>query len=348
LRRHTFWTWTLSWIALGLLFGCSDLPTKSSQSPVADEQLKTTYTIVNLGSAFERFWSLAKTKSFEEQLKIWNEVVEGPYRQFYDGMVWQKKENPKWEERKIRRLKEFFPKYQSLYGGMKAEFDQFDRTLKKQIDRFAQFFPDSHFNLPIYAAPTTTFNGKGGEGGDSGDPLGKTVLAFGIDMIIDRKDNPDVLYSHELFHIYHTAAASVSDKVFSNEGKLTLPLWLEGLATYVSQQMNSQASLADILMDKDLPNLTKKQIQFLAKKFVSESGQKAFDPAKPEFYKKWFAIDPQYSLGPALPQRCGYLLGLKVSERLAKKNKLQDMVHWNVAEAHRQVVKTLNEIALGQ
>jgi hypothetical protein len=324
------------------------MPACTSVAPTPSSSKTSDYKIVNLGPAFEKFWSLAENKRFTEQLEIWNRIVERPYQSFYDGMVWQRNDNPKWEERKMRRLKVFFPKYKSLHDKMKSQFDLFDEILKNQIDRFVQVFPDAHFDLPIYAAPTTTFNGKGGEGGDSGDPLSKTVLAFGIDMIVDRNDNPDVLYAHELFHIYHTAAAGVNEKVFLNEGKLTLPLWLEGLATYVSQQMNPQAPLTDVLMDKDLPLVTERQIRSLAKNFLVESGEKAFDPAKPEIYKKWFAIDPQFNLGPKLPQRCGYLLGLKVSERLAKKHKLQDMVHWNVAKAHQQVLNALHEIATGR
>lgn len=322
--------------------GCNSISPTLTATP---KEQKTSYKVVNLGPAFEKFWGVAKDKNFNEQLKLWDSLVEKSYQPFYDGMVWQKNENPKWEERKIRRLKEFFPKYHSLHDQMKIGFEQFDGVLKKQIGRFTQFFPDANFDLPIYAAPTATFNGKGSEGGDPGDPLGKTVLAFGIDMITDRNDNPDVLYSHELFHIYHTSAAGVNEKVFMSEGRLTLPLWLEGLATYVSQQMNPQASLSSILMDKKLPLVTKQQIRSLAHFFLTEANEKAFDSEKPDVYKKWFVIDPQFNLGPKLPQRCGYLLGLAVSEHLAQKNTLQAMVHWSVAEAHQQVIKALSEIA---
>lgn len=36
------------------------------------------YETVNLGPAFELFWSKAKDKTFDEQLKIWDEIVETP------------------------------------------------------------------------------------------------------------------------------------------------------------------------------------------------------------------------------------------------------------------------------
>lgn len=327
--------------ALSMLAGCATSAPKEKTMVVVPS---TQYQIKNLGTNFDQFWRKAKALSFEEQVKVWNEVVEHPYQAFYDGMVWQKEDNPKWEERKLRRLKEFFPKYQKLHDEMMSEFNSFDATLGKQISRFKEFFSDASFSLPIYAAPTTTFNGKGGEGGDSADPLGKTVLAFGIDMIVDRHDNPDVLYSHELFHIYHTDAAGVNEKVFLTEGRLTLPLWLEGLATYVSQQMNPNAPIDDILMDHDLPKVGEKEIRDLAVRFLKEANEKAFDTKNPETYKKWFAVDPQYNLGKGLPQRCGYLLGWKVAAQIAKKYPLSQMVHWRVAEAHEHVIVTLKDM----
>jgi hypothetical protein len=304
------------------------------------------YKVINLGPNFSQFWQSAKGQSFEDQLRAWNEFIETPYQTFYDEMVWQQSSNPKWEERKLRRLKEFFEKYPVLYPEMMNQFTQFDTTLKLQIEKFTHFFPDAYFDLSIYAAPTTTFNGKGGEGGDTEDKLGKTVLAFGIDMLVDLKNDPDVLYSHELFHIYHTSTIHMNEQIFLKQGHLTLPLWLEGLATYVSQQMNPNASLRDILMDKDLAEVSQQNIHTLAQMFIKESEEASFDMKKPEFYKKWFAIDPQFKIENGFPMRCGYLLGLKVVEKLAKKYSLNEMVHWNVKEIHANVKIALSSMSI--
>jgi hypothetical protein len=317
-------------LTLALLCSCAHGP-----SPVVVTRAETTYQVINVGPAFEKFWNLAEGQPFERQLRLWNEIVEKPFQPFYDSMVWQKKEDPHWEERKNRRLKEMFGKYPALYPRMTANFNSFDRTLSAQIKKFKNTFPEAAFHLPIYAAPTATFNGKGGENGDSSD--GKTVLAFGIDMMTEFDNDPDVLYSHELFHIYHTDAIGMNEKVFLGEGRLTLPLWLEGLATYVSQQMNPAAPMASVLMDKELPNVTDDQVQVLAEMFLKNAEEKAFDDKKPEIYKKWFAIDPKYNVGKGLPARCGYLLGLRVAQELAKTHSLTEMGHWKVADIHRNV-----------
>jgi len=167
-------------IATVFLCSCTHAPSQTVTAKSANH-----YQVINLGPQFEQFWKSAASRPFDEQLRLWNEVVEKPYQTFYDAMVWQKKGNPQWEERKIRRLKEMFAKYQALYPAMIENFHSFDATLSSQIGKFQTFFSDAKISLPIYAAPTTTFNGKGGEGGESGDDLGQTVLAFGIDMMVE-------------------------------------------------------------------------------------------------------------------------------------------------------------------
>lgn len=327
-------------LATAFLCACAHVRPQTAPFKQADS-----YQVINLGPQFKHFWETAANKPFDEQLRVWNEIVETPYQVFYDAMVWQKKDNSKWEERKVRRLKEMFRKYPALYSRMTESFRSFEKTLSLQIGKFQNFFSDAKFSLPIYAAPTTTFNGKGGEGGDSGDALGKTVLAFGIDMMVEYDNDPDVLYSHELFHIYHTEAIGLNEHVFLEQGRLTLPLWLEGLATYVSLQMNPTAGMSAVLMDKDLPNVNDNEVRELAGKFLGEADEKAFDTKKPEIYKKWFAIDPQYNVGKNLPHRCGYLLGLRVVQELAGNHSLQEMVHWKVADVHKNVVEALRKIA---
>jgi hypothetical protein len=111
-----------------------------------------------------------------------------------------------------------------LYPQIASNFDHFNDVLESQIARYKKSFPDAIFDLSIYATPTATFNGKGGEGGDGSDELGKTALVFGVDALTERHDNPDMLYSHELFHIYHTAKISAKGSCRKCRREFTL-LW---------------------------------------------------------------------------------------------------------------------------
>jgi uncharacterized protein YjaZ len=319
------------------MLSCSSKSTKSSiPGP--------TYKVVNLGPDFERFLIKAQEKPFEEQLKFWNEYIEAPHQDFYDVMVWQKSENPQWEERKNRRLKEFFAKYPMLYPKMMIEFMRFDANLAAQIYKFQKAFHDAKFDMTVYAAPTTTFNGKAGEGGEDTHKLGKSILAFGIDMMVDRQTDPDILYSHELFHVYHSEVAGFKIQDSPPDQRLTFPLWLEGLATYVSQQMNPNASAGQVFMDENLAKVSEADLHKLAKRFLKEANEKSFDEAKPEINLKWFSA--QYKDQPKdIPTRAGYLLGFKVAQILAQKHTLQEMVHWKADEIHKQTIAILKLLA---
>lgn len=328
--------------ALVMTVACASADRQAPQAAEPKSAAAETYQVINLGPNFVQFWSQARTKPFDEQVRLWDQLIENPNQKFYDAIVWQKSENPKWEERKIRRLKYFFGRYPILYPEIAKLFGEFDGTLKSQIAKFTATFPDARFDLQIYAVPSTTFNGKGGE---SGDGLGKTVLAFGIDMIADLHGDTDVLYSHELFHIYHAAAVGINEKVFLGEGRLTLPLWMEGFATFVSAKMNPTAIPEVLLMDSSLPKVSEADIRWMAGHFLKEANEKAFDAKKPEIYKKWFAIDEQYNVRKDLPHRSGYLLGLRVVQHLAKNYELKDMVHWSVPVAHGKVIQALAEIS---
>jgi len=303
----------------------------------AEPNSLTTYQVVSLEKEYRRFWSEASGKSFAVQVMAWDKIIEKPHQAFYDSFVWNKKSNPKWEERKQRRLMEMFGKYPNLNPSIETYFKNFPTTLELQVAKFKTQFKDANFKLPIYAVPSTTFNGKGGESG------GQTVLAFGIDMIADRHDDTDVLYSHELFHIYHTDTIGINEKVFTEQGKLTLPLWLEGLATYVSGSFNPSATEAIILMADDLAKLNHKDLQWLASAFLKEAEGKALDLKNPGIYTKWFGFGGE-KLRKDLPDRCGYLLGLNVVRHLTKTNGMNEMVHWKVPEVHRYVLKALKEL----
>ena len=95
--------------------------------------------------------------------------------------------------------------------------------MAQQIHKYTQRFPDAEFNIPIYAAVGFTFNGQS-DYIDS-DP-NNLILAFGVDVITERDDDPNLLYSHELFHIYHMNLIGLNEEIFLKQGKLTLPLWI--------------------------------------------------------------------------------------------------------------------------
>lgn len=149
------------------------------------------YEIVNLGPEFELFWLEAKDRAFDEQLKIWNEIVEVPNQEYFEGLVNSSEHDKEWNDRKTKRLSEAFKKYQTDFESINNLFKTFNTILVHQVENYKKFFPDADFNLPIIAMPGATFNGKGGSTTNH-----ELVLGFGMDMIHFLDGNPNVLYSH--------------------------------------------------------------------------------------------------------------------------------------------------------
>lgn len=294
------------------------------------------YEIVNLGPSFELFWAKAKNKTFDEQLKIWDEVVETPHQDYFEGLVNSSEFDKEWDDRKKKRLSEAFTKYQSDFESIDGLFKMFNSTLAKQIENYKKFFPDADFDIPIIAIPGASFNGKGGS-----TKKHELVLAFGMDMIHFLDGNPDVLYSHELFHIYHLKKADITVDYFMKSGKMTLPLLLEGLATYASYKMNPTASLDEILMDKELSKLNLEDERYLGKAFLTIADKKAYDETHPEIHRKWFGYKRE-KLRADLPDRTGYYLGLKIVEKLEQRYSLLEMSSWHPSIAHEYIIEELN------
>lgn len=311
-------------------------------APVPEPQPVPLRLIV-LAAEFRAFWAEAQGKPFEQQLQVWDALVERPHRGFYESFVWNKADNPHWLERKHRLLGRMFPKYPALYPGMMANFERFPATLAAQVARFRQFFPDAVFTGPIYAAPVASFDGKGGERGET-DGSGEPTLAFGIDLITEQNDDVDILYPHELFHIYHGKTAGIDGKIFAEQGRLTLPLWMEGFATYASGLLSPGKSDGELLLDASLGRVPAAERRWLAIEFLKVAGEKAVDGHGSPAFNLWFS-----SGGPKvradLPSRCGYWLGLAVVRELARTHSLDEMVRWRVPEIHRHVLETLQGLA---
>jgi hypothetical protein len=250
-------------------------------------------------------------------------------------MVWMKKELPNWKERRMRLLKKYFPKYRKLAPQMNELFTRFDETLTAQIELFKKTFPGFELTLPVYAAPTASFNGRASEGVSSGD---QPVLAFGMDVATDLHSDPVILYSHELFHVYHNGFLKIENQPKETLG---LALWMEGFATYVSLKMNPGASLNSVFMSKKLPKVKQKDIPWLAHAFLKDLKKKQSSA----IYQKWFNEGSKFHLRKNLPDRCGYLLGFYVVAHLAAGNhSVDEMVHWDAKTAEIQVVEALKEI----
>ncbi|MGZ3768672.1 MAG: DUF5700 domain-containing putative Zn-dependent protease [Bdellovibrio sp.] len=277
----------------------------------------STIKVINSGSDFVEFWSAAQGKSFEEQEKLWSSF-EDKYREVYDVVIFDKTA-PDWQNKRILKLKTFFSKLPVLAPKMIALFSRAEQLANVQADRFEKVFTDLQTGTPIFFLPGFTFNGKAKEL----PSLGRPALLIGVDLVAERNDPVDILFSHEFFHVYQFEILK-NKKIWQT---MTSPFWFEGFATYVSGFLNPSFSEADFLMDSNLAKACsdKGNIQSWSTEFLSfYNNDKLDDASYDNIYKEWFMIS-----GSTNPKRRGYCLGLRIIQSLIKENNIQEMVKWD-------------------
>lgn len=156
--------------------------------------------------------------------------------------------------------------------------------------------------------------------GHVSDNAGRTHLLFGIDMIaiLHQPEDMSTLFAHELFHVYHRQIMGAS--VPKDDSVTWWAMWEEGLATYVSRQMNQprdeQGALwfpKDIVVQMDKPGV----MGAAAKQMLADFDTTAHNAL-------WFQIGKS---APGFPERAGYLMGLRMAEQLGKDHSLSWLAH---------------------
>ncbi len=283
--------------------------------------------IVNLGGEFEQF--LIATQGIpQDKVEAEWEKFESKHQLIYDQYVYRKN-TAGWEQQLRKKRDHFFAQLPSIRDDMKALFTQADSVVANQESSFRKIFPDLASDIPVYFLPSlTSFNGMA-------VPLpefGRYGLLVGVDFVVQRKEDLDVLFSHEFFHAYH------SDKIEGASGKtMATPLWLEGLATYVSGVLNPDRPDAVLLMEPNLARECDKPafVNDLAKKYravIDTDGQTT--------YEDWFMMS-----GATKPNRRGYCLGLHVIRNLTKTYTLSEMKKWPENRFSKKIKTVLKTMA---
>ena len=111
-----------------------------------------------------------------------------------------------------------------------------------------------------------------------------------------------VILSHELFHVYHFQVNPLPRNI--DDVALYRLVWQEGLATYVSKQLNPDASLADVLLDPRLAQEGPRYIPVVARDLLTQL--ESVDDATAAMYLSYWR-------GSQIPARMGYLIGYEIA-----------------------------------
>ncbi len=298
-----------------------------------------TVEVINTAAEFSTFWGRAEGQPFARQLELWAEIVETPHQAIYDRLVWRKTGNPAWKVNRTKHLTEYFARYETRAAEIETQFRAFEDTLKAQIAKYKTHFPDARFRLPVYALPT-----MGQLNGGAADLDGKNVLAFGIDTIVVRGDAVDIIYAHELFHVYHIDRIGTED--WGTKARMSVPLWLEGLATHVSEVLCPGRTEAEYYNSDELPLIEESERAALATAFLKDVERLAWAPSGGGSYGLWFLPyvgEDGKNLGR--PERAGYYLGRHAVRRLAQDHELIDMAGWQLPRIHKEMLAALRTFA---
>ena len=293
----------------------------------------------SIASSFEAFWQAAQGQPFAQQEKLWDSEIEGPRGDLYASVVWETPHRPDWAVRKQHQLQARFAEYPKLAAEIPGEVHALQAALTAQTTRFRTLFTDADTHPPVQIILAPNFDAKSGVLAD-----GNPVLAFAADSLLLEQANLDIVVPHELFHLYHAQHAGMRNDGVMPGVALTVPLFEEGLATYVSGQLSPGYHDGELLLQDDLGDIAADRLPDIATRFLADARYKAIDAQHPEAFKRWFnAAATPYQQG--LPNRSGYWLGLQLIRHLRKTYTLAQIVAWTPTQADTHVLTALQQIS---
>jgi uncharacterized protein YjaZ len=146
------------------------------------------------------------------------------------------------------------------------------------------------------------------DGNQASEVAGKSRMRFGVEMIAllhPARELP-AFFHHELFHVYQAQQVGAALPPDATQ-PVSWALWSEGLATYVSWQLNPTLTAPEIFwMPRDLQTQLQPKLAEAARLMLP-------DLDGHEGYGRWFTVG---SNPPGLPTRSGYYLGYLMAKRL--------------------------------
>ena len=287
-----------------------------------------TFAIHDFTPDFWRFWEAAQNQPVEQQARLWQQLNVAPHQAVFDDLAAPCKDqyDAAWARA------HYFPDLPRVVPAIRSIVAGLTQQLEQANSRFLKTFPDMRWSGDVYVmASGYCFNGR------AQMIQGRSALLFGVDAMaaLGQKDLIPGM-QHELFHRYHR---QFFDFEASRAYPLWTALWAEGLATYVSKQLNPSASELDLgLVPLGLVRQVDERRAEIADDFLRRFESTAEQDATLYF-------NSNESKDPVVPGRAGYELGVLVAGDLSKQHSIQTMAHWSQAEAKTQVRAALERIS---
>ena len=290
---------------------------------------------VNIMPAFWDFQDQTKdVKAPADQAALFRKLVLQPHMDIYGMDEFSK-------DITDAGIAKYLCKVSADLDAMRVVSGQVDGQVQTAQASFMRAFPDFKPDITVVYMPSFRhFDGQTTELKD-----GRRAMLFGVDGIAEfHGEDADlpVLFSHEMFHVYH---AQVNPELFppasgrpSEDGNIPLygQVWLEGLATYVSGALNPKAPVQDLLLSKTLYAEGMAKLPVIASRILTKFDS-TLDKDHAEFTQGGVKGD--------IPDRSGYLVGYLIAKDLSAKYSLVELAHLTGPTLRKAVHDELTRLA---
>lgn len=290
-------------------------------------QAQTTRTeTLDLFPAFFQCWKEMKAASRETRASRFLELVVKPHRELFDGFA---------GDVSMERAIEYLNQVEPLVGDIETLHKWIVNNFDGKLANFKKMLPEFEWGGSFVFMPTLFGFDAGG-----GRMNSKSLLIFGLDTIA-KKYGPEadlsVLFSHEFFHLYH--GAFHQESAGETRGK-SIPLyrliWVEGLATYASQQLNPRADLTAIFLSATLAASCQDRLKPLANLLLQNLERSEKGPVM-----EWISGQKRDS---EVPPRAGYYFGWRVAKALGRQRSLPELARLPDNEVRSAMTRELRSL----
>jgi hypothetical protein len=290
---------------------------------------KPTTSKSDLFPEFLGLWTESAVISPAERADRFVQLVVKPHIELFDAFVGDV--SIERATRYIRQVEPLVPIIRSLHSWVVDGFDAHVAAFQKKIPDFAWH------SLVVFMPNLFGFDAGGGPIG------GEDVLVVGLDTIA-RIDGAhadlSVLIAHELFHKYHASFhPEWAGQSRGNDIPLYRLIWIEGLATCASQQLNPGAPLNSVLRSATLSTSCEEHLISLADLLL-----RTLDSTRKEPFMEWMSARTRSS---DVPPRAGYYFGWRVAAVLGQGSSLREMARLRDEDVHTAILRELQKLTRG-
>ncbi len=288
--------------------------------------------VVDATAAYFAFWDRHADAPLDVQVERFVAEVVAAHPQLYTPEVLGLDE-ASFDDALATRLREVLPLTAARLDDVRATHAEVQSELAEYQASFTRAFPDFEPDAPVY------FMGAiGSFDGATRMVDGRSSLLFGVDGITlfhAEGTNPAAFFHHELFHVYHRQALEAEGVDLASQRNIAMALWGEGLAVYVSGELNPGSTHQELLLPTEMIEQTDARRAELTAELVEHlrSGDE-------RLYATYFLG----AGGGRVPKRCGYYLGMQVAARVRGDRTLAELARLSgdalvdeIADALRQI-----------